>query len=67
MSDVTNVTTLHDCRRRNVCSHYQILEDADLLLKKFGAPTKVARGKYDMWPRYPGVFIRSPAEHDTDD
>jgi len=38
-----------------LCSHYQALKDAELLLKKFGAPSKPAGGKYDMWPRYPGV------------
>lgn len=37
-----------------MCSHYQTLKDAELLLKKFGAPNKPAGGKYDMWPRYPG-------------
>ena len=36
-----------------MCSHYQTLKDAELLLKKFGAPNKPAGGKYDMWPRYP--------------
>ncbi|CAB3877655.1 hypothetical protein A9G00_26980 [Achromobacter xylosoxidans] len=43
------------------------LKDAELLLKKFGAPNKPAGGKYDMWPRYPGVFIRRPVEHDAGD
>ncbi|WP_025138989.1 hypothetical protein [Achromobacter sp. DH1f] len=50
-----------------MCSHYQTLKDAELLLKKFGAPNKPAGGKYDMWPRYPGVFIRRPVEHDAGD
>lgn len=50
-----------------MCSHYQTLKDAELLLKKFGAPNKPAVGKYDMWQRYPGVFIRYPVEHDADD
>ena len=48
-----------------MCSHYQTLKDAELLLKKFGAPNKPAGGKYDMWPRYPGIFIRRPVEHDA--
>ncbi len=26
-----------------------------------------AGGEYNMWPRYPGVFIRRPAEHDAGD
>ena len=50
-----------------MCSHYQTLKDAELLLKKFGAPNKPAGGKYDMWPRYPGIFIRRPVEHDAGD
>lgn len=50
-----------------MCSHYQTLKDAELLLKKFGAPNKPAGGKYDMWPRYPGVFIRRPVEHEAGD
>ncbi|CUJ03779.1 Uncharacterised protein [Achromobacter xylosoxidans] len=50
-----------------MCSHYQTLKDAELLLKKFGAPNKPAGGKYDMWPRSPGVFIRRPVEHDAGD
>lgn len=29
------------------CSHYQPLKDAELLLKKFGAPNEPAGGKYD--------------------
>ena len=49
-----------------MCSHYQTLKDAELLLKKFGAPNKPAGGKYDMWPRY-GIFIRRPVEHDAGD
>ena len=50
-----------------MCSHYQTLKDAELLLKKFGAPNKPAGGKYEMWPRYPGIFIRRPVEHDAGD
>lgn len=50
-----------------MCSHYQALKDAELLLKKFGAPNKPARAQYEMWPRYAGVFIRRPMEHDVGD
>ncbi|MFY4259590.1 hypothetical protein ACOTCG_18510 [Achromobacter xylosoxidans] len=50
-----------------MCSHYQTLKDAELLLKKFGAPNKPAGGEYDMWPRRQGVFIRRPVEHDAGD
>ena len=48
-----------------MCSHYQTLKDAELLLK-FGAPN-AGRWQYDMWPRYPGIFIRRPVEHDAGD
>lgn len=50
-----------------MCSHYQTLKDAELLLKKFGAPNKPASDKYDVWPRRPSVFIRRPIEHDAGD
>ncbi|WP_063589242.1 SOS response-associated peptidase [Achromobacter ruhlandii] len=51
-----------------MCSHYQTLKDAELLLQRFGvraAPPPA--GKYDMWPRYQGVFVRRPPEHDAGD
>ncbi|MFD4839777.1 SOS response-associated peptidase family protein [Achromobacter sp. NPDC058515] len=51
-----------------MCSHYQTLKDAELLLKKFGTrDQRAAIGKYDMWPRYQGVFVRRPVEHDAGD
>ncbi|MFF7060808.1 SOS response-associated peptidase [Achromobacter spanius] len=51
-----------------MCSHYQTLKDAELLLKKFGVRQKPAAiGMYDMWPRYQGVFVRRPVEHDAGD
>ncbi|KAG1452459.1 hypothetical protein G6F57_015930 [Rhizopus arrhizus] len=51
-----------------MCSHYQTLKDADLLLRKFGVrKVPAAIGKYDMWPRYQGVFVRRPIEHDSGD
>jgi len=50
-----------------MCSHYQTLKDAELLLQKFGVRTKPAAGPYDMWPRYQGVFVRRPVEHDAGD
>lgn len=50
-----------------MCSHYQTLKDAELLLKKFGATNKPAGGDYDMWPRRQGIFIRRPVEHDAGD
>lgn len=50
-----------------MCSYYQVLKDAEALLKRFGPPNKRAGRKYDMWPRYSGVFIRRPIEHDAGD
>lgn len=51
-----------------MCSHYQTLKDAELLLKKFGTrDQRTVVGKYDMWPRYQGVFVRRPVEHDAGD
>jgi len=50
-----------------MCSHYQTLKDAELLLKKFGVPQKPPTGKYDMWPRYQGVFVRTPPEYGSGD
>lgn len=34
-----------------MCSHYQTLKDAKLLLKKFGVTRPGVLGTYDMWPR----------------
>lgn len=50
-----------------MCSHYQTLKDAELLLRKFGVTKPGVLGKYDMWPRYQGVFVRRPPEHDAGD
>ncbi|MCU6618009.1 SOS response-associated peptidase [Achromobacter mucicolens] len=50
-----------------MCSHYQTLKDAELLLKKFGVTRPGILGRYDMWPRYQGIFVRRPPEHDAGD
>lgn len=50
-----------------MCSRYQTLKDAELLLKKFGVTRPGMLGQYDMWPRYQGVFVRRPPEHDSGD
>ena len=50
-----------------MCSHYQTLKDAELLLKKFGVNRPGVLGKYDMLPRYQGIFVRRPPEHDAGD
>ncbi|WP_447922281.1 SOS response-associated peptidase [Achromobacter aegrifaciens] len=50
-----------------MCSHYQTLKDAELLLKRFGVAKHTHVEKYDMWPRYQGVFVRRPPELDAGD
>ncbi|WP_338619067.1 SOS response-associated peptidase family protein [Achromobacter sp. E1] len=50
-----------------MCSHYQTLKDAELLLRKFGVTRPGVLSRYDMWPRYQGVFVRRPPEHDAGD
>lgn len=50
-----------------MCSHYQTLKDAELLLQKFGVRAPLVSTKYDMWPRYEGLFVRRPAEWDSGD
>lgn len=50
-----------------MCSYYQTLKDAELLLARFGVRDKPQGGKYDMWPRYLGVFVRRPPEYDAGD
>lgn len=50
-----------------MCSHYQTLKDAELLLKKFGVTRPGELGKYNMWPRYQELFVRRPPDHDAGD
>ncbi|MDR6600966.1 putative SOS response-associated peptidase YedK [Achromobacter deleyi] len=51
-----------------MCSHYQTLKDAELLLEKFGVRDKsVSLGIYDVWPKLQGLFVRRPTEHDAGD
>lgn len=50
-----------------MCSHYQTLKDAELLLQKFGVRAPSVSTKYDMWPRYEGLFVRRPIEWDSGD
>ena len=51
-----------------MCSHYQTLKDAELLLMKFGVREKsVSLGIYDVWPKLQGIFVRRPIEHDAGD
>ena len=50
-----------------MCSHYQTLKDAELLLQKFGVRAPLVSTKYDMWPRYEGLFVRRPIEWDSGD
>lgn len=48
-----------------MCGHYQNMKEAELLLQKFGVTRPDMLGKYDMWPRYQGLFVRWPPEHDA--
>ncbi|MGV2864433.1 SOS response-associated peptidase [Achromobacter sp. AGC39] len=50
-----------------MCSHYQTLKDAELLLQKFCVRAPALSTKYDMWPRYEGLFVRRPIEWDSGD
>lgn len=52
-----------------MCSHYQAAKAVALLEKRFPGvawPTGDL-GKTDMWPKYTGLFIRRPPEHDAGD
>lgn len=43
-----------------MCSHYQTLKDAELLLKLFGVPMPQKPYAYDMHPGGEGIFVRRP-------
>lgn len=52
-----------------MCSHYQAAKTAARLAKQYPGVKwpKADWGRDDMWPRYPGLFIRRPPEHDAGD
>lgn len=50
-----------------MCSHYQAVEDLKSLERSFGARFAGGTFKDDMWPKYQGVFVRRPPEHDAGD
>jgi len=50
-----------------MCSHYTALKKQEQLERYFRARGIPLPQKSDMWPRYPGVFIRRPVEHDAGD
>jgi putative SOS response-associated peptidase YedK len=52
-----------------VCSHYQAAKAVALLEKRFPGVSWLTgdSGKTDMWPKYAGLFIRRPPEHDAGD
>ena len=50
-----------------MCSHYQALKERDRMEKYFRARGIPLPEKWDMWPRYLGVFVRRPPEHDSGD
>lgn len=52
-----------------MCSHYQAAKNREKLIRQFG-PAVVWEdelGKDDMWPKYPGLFIRKPPELESGD
>jgi putative SOS response-associated peptidase YedK len=49
-----------------MCSHYTALKKAEQLEKYFRA-RGIPIPKSDMWPRYPGVFVRRPSEWESGD
>jgi len=50
-----------------VCSHYTALKKQEQLERYFRARGIPLPPKSDMWPRYAGVFVRRPPEHDAGD
>ncbi len=51
-----------------MCSHYQSLKKADYLRRRFPhIKLPDEEWKWDMWPRYPGLFIRRPPELESGD
>lgn len=50
-----------------MCSHYQAIKDAERLAKRFGVNAPPDMGKSDMWPKYSGLFVRRPPEHESGD
>ncbi|ANN71566.1 SOS response-associated peptidase [Bordetella bronchialis] len=49
-----------------MCSHYTALKKAEQLERYFRA-RGIPIPKADMWPRYPGVFVRRPPEWESGD
>ncbi|ANN78892.1 SOS response-associated peptidase [Bordetella flabilis] len=49
-----------------MCSHYTALKKAEQMERYFRA-RGIPIPKSDMWPRYPGVFVRRPAEWESGD
>ncbi|MFJ3464219.1 hypothetical protein [Achromobacter spanius] len=43
------------------------MKDAGRLLQKFGVTRPGFHCKYDMWPRYQGVFVHRPQKHHAGD
>ncbi len=50
-----------------MCSHYQSVKESARLERHFRVRGMPAGGRDDMWPRYPGLFVRRPPEHDSGD
>ncbi|MCP2517382.1 SOS response-associated peptidase [Achromobacter mucicolens] len=63
LTDFKWVGHRQSANHETMCSHYQTVKDAALLLKKFGIARPGVLAKYDMSPRYQGVFVQRPPEH----
>ena len=50
-----------------MCSHYQALKEQDKFRRYFGVEPPVEPGKWDLWPGYPGAFIRRHPHADAGD
>lgn len=50
-----------------MCSHYTALKKQEQMEKYFRVRGIPLPPRYDMWPRYDGVFVRRPPEHDSGD
>ena len=50
-----------------MCSHYQALKEQDKYFRYFGVEPPADPGRHDLWPGYPGAFIRRHPNADVGD
>lgn len=41
-----------------MCSHYQGIKERERYIRRFGVAPPDGLGRYDLWPGYPGTFVR---------